>query len=92
MSLSRLEQEVHISKTANEKEFSLYVTDPKFVRKMKRIGVDPYKQEKIDDDTYGYFYKLDEKQISFRKKRVLSEEQKEILSNRVKNIRSDNNK
>lgn len=92
MSLSRLEQEVHISKTANEKEFSLYVTDPKFVRKMKRIGVDPYKQEKIDDDTHGYFYKLDEKQISFRKKRVLSEEQKEILSNRMKNIRSDNNK
>ena len=43
MSLSRLEQEVHISKTANEMEFSLYVTDPKFVRKMKRIGVDPYK-------------------------------------------------
>lgn len=87
MVLSRSEQEISIVKSANEKEFSLYVTDPKFVRKMKRIGVDPYKQEKIDDDTYGYFYKLDEKQIGFRKKRVLSEEQKEILSYRMKNIR-----
>ncbi|MDM0587694.1 hypothetical protein ACSXEK_16335 (plasmid) [Clostridium perfringens] len=89
MALSRLEQEVHISKTANEKEFSLYVTDPKFVRKMKRIGVDPYKKEKIDDDTYGYFYKLDEKQISFRKKRVLSEEQKKTLSDRMKSIKNN---
>lgn len=88
MALSRSEQEISIVKSANEKEFSLHVTDPKFVRKMKRIGVDPYKQEKIDGDTYGYFYKLDEKQISFRKKRVLSEEQKEILSYRMKNIRN----
>lgn len=36
MALSRSEQEISIVKSANEKEFSLYVTDPKFVRKMKK--------------------------------------------------------
>lgn len=90
MGLSRMEQEVHILKTADEKEWMMYSSDPKYIRKMDKIGVSPYKKEKIDNDTYGYFYKIEEKQISFRKKRILTEEQKKKMKERMlSNINKD---
>lgn len=85
MGLSRAEQETSVVKTADEKEWMIYSSDPKYIRKMNKIGVKPYKKEKIDNDTYGYFYKIEEKQISFRRKRILTEEQKKKMKERMLN-------
>ncbi|HFD2033468.1 TPA: hypothetical protein ACF2DD_002045 [Clostridium perfringens] len=90
MNLKKCEMETTIVKTAEDKEWMVYSSDPKYIRKMNKIGMRPYKVDKIDGEVVGSYYKIDEKQISFRKKRVLSEEQKKVLSERMKNIRSDN--
>lgn len=82
--LSKCEQEICITKTANEDVFSIYISDPKYIRRMEKINVEPYKKEMLDGEIIGAYYKLDAKLISFKKKRVLTEEEKRMLSERMK--------
>lgn len=92
MSLTREEQEIHIAKSANEDEFSVYITDPIYVRRMKKIGIEPFKVDLIGDEEVAFYYKIPKKQISFKKKtikRELTEEQKEDLRLRAINMRNN---
>ena len=87
MGLSKQEQEVVITKLGDEKEWSVYVSDLKYKRKLDKLGVQYYKTEIMGGEVVGWFYKLDEKMISIRKKpnrRELTEEEKQEIAERFK--------
>ncbi len=87
MALSRQEQEIVITKLGDEKEWSVYVSDLKYKRKMDKIGVEYYKVEIMGGEVVGWYYKLDEKMISIRKKpnrRELTDEEKQEIAERFK--------
>ena len=84
--LSKQEMEISINKCAADKEFSIYCTDPKYIRHMKKIGIEPYKTELIDGEVAGCFYKVPIDQVKIIKKRKkiqLSEERKRELAERM---------
>lgn len=90
MGLTKQEQKITITKIADEKAWNVYISDPRYKRKLDKLGVTPYKVEKMDNEEVGWFYKLDEKMICIRqkpKKRNYTEEQLKAISERFKNIR-----
>lgn len=87
MGLSKQEQEVVITKLGDEKEWSVYVSDLKYKRKLDKLGVQYYKTEIMGGEVVGWFYKMDEKMISIRKKpnrRELTDEEKQEIAERFK--------
>lgn len=87
MGLSKQEQEVVITKLGDKKEWSVYVSDLKYKRRMDKLGVQHYKTEIMEGEVVGWFYKLDEKMISIRKKpnrRELTDEEKQEIAERFK--------
>lgn len=92
MGLLKQEQEITITKIADEKEFSVYISDPKYKRKMDKLEVEPYKIDILDDEEVGWFYKINEKMISIRKiakKREFTEEERMALAERLKSMRNN---
>ena len=90
--LSKQEMEIHISKNATEDMFEVYITDTKYLKQLKKLGIQPYKSEA--DETGNIivgFYRIPKEQIKIVKKRQpknISEEQRKILAERMKNVRN----
>lgn len=57
------ENEITITMTEADGEWSVFCSSPVFTTKLKKIGAEPYK---VNEDGSA-FYKLNKKQISFRK-------------------------
>lgn len=97
-SISRIEQEVIITMNAAESEAEVYAVDPVYVRKLDKLCErDPEHYKLLKQDAYSKTYIVTNKKlISFRparEKRELSEEQRAILSERMKSTlarRKDN--
>lgn len=74
------ERETHISQTAAAREegkgWDVYTDDPVWIRKLEAIGLKSYHQTAGG----GKFFTLPENQITLRKARVVSAEEKKRLS------------
>lgn len=96
MGLSVEEQEITISKSRNDKEFCVYITDRAYKTKIEKLGIEPYKIDReLDGEEAAWHYMLPKNQLSFRqppKKREFTEEQKEELRIRLKNARESQGK
>lgn len=92
MALLKEEQEICMTKLATENVWRVYTSDRRYVTKLSKIGAEPYKTEKIGDEEVGWFYEIDEKQVLLRdipKKRILTEEQKQQMAERLKVAREN---
>ena len=92
------EQETIIQFNRTDKSATVYTSDSTMMTKLDKLceSAPEYytleKQETIDGDVASKFYKLsDKKMISLRSKkveRVMTEEQKKIAAERMRNIRN----
>lgn len=77
---------------ADSKIWNVFTMQRKIIHKLDKIGAKPYKVEKdSEDNIISAEYKLNYNQISFRKiseKRELTEEQRQILRDRMAKARS----
>lgn len=90
--LSKYEQETIINFNVAEKFAEVYTADPNIIRKLDALVEkypDHYKLVK-QDDVAKYYEVASKKLIQFRPPRVLSEEQKKELTERMQRI--NNNK
>lgn len=88
-SISRIEQEVIVTMNAAESEAEVYAIDPVYIRKLDKLcKSDPDHYKLLKQDGYSKTYTVTNKKlISFRparEKRNLSEEQRAILSERMR--------
>lgn len=91
MTLTRVEQEVTINFNAEEDTAIVDTRNPVWIRKLdKLLETNPDEVQLIDENEVGKTYKVPKGaiHISIRKKRVLTEEQRKSLSERMKNIRA----
>lgn len=85
--LSKEEQEINIIKTADENSFDVYISDPKYIRKFNKIGIEPYREDKINGEVVACCYKLPLNQLTLKKKpipRVYTDEERKIIADRFK--------
>jgi hypothetical protein len=83
------ERETHLSMTATEREsgigWEVYCDDPVMIRKFSSIGLELVKDL---GDGKGKVFRLPLDQITLRKKRIITDEQRQDLSERArKNFR-----
>lgn len=88
LKLTSEEQETHINMSADNRRV-WYITsdDPVMVRKFKSIGA-----RLVDVKSETHFFELPENQITLRKKRVVSAEQRTKLSERARAMRASMSK
>ncbi len=84
---SKEERETIILSNDEDRFWDVYSRQTRIFNKMSKLGVEPYKTEMEDGVMIAAYYKLDLNQVSFRKKVVLTEEQREkrklnMLNNR----------
>lgn len=83
---SKEERETILLNNDEDKEWDIYTRQPRVMKRMKDLNISPYKTETEDGVIIAAYYKLDLNQVSFRKKVVLSEEEKEKRrQNMIKN-------
>lgn len=88
--LNKEEQEVNIIKTADENEFDVYISDPKYIRKFKKIGIEPYKIDTIEGEVVSCYYKLPLNQLVLKGKpipRKYTDEQRLAMVERMNEAR-----
>ena len=78
------EREIHIFKTDNEDEFSIYVSSPIWMRKIEKKGYTAYKEDTMDGEVVAKYYKLPQKFLKFGKEIELTDEQRKERSERAK--------
>ena len=86
------ERETIINLSDADKQWEVFTMQKKIIHKLEKIGAKPYKEEKDEDgNIISASYKLEYSQISFRKKgekRILTDEQRQILRDRMAKARS----
>lgn len=86
------EKETIINLSDADKQWEVFTMQKKIIHKLDKLGAKPYKVEKDDEDNIiSASYKLDYSQVSFRKKgekRILTDEQRQILRDRMAKARS----
>lgn len=86
------ERETIINLSDADKQWEVFTMQKKIIHKLEKIGAKPYKVEKNDEgNIISASYKLEYSQISFRKKgekRILTDEQRQILRDRMAKARS----
>lgn len=92
MSISREEQETIINFSADDKTAWVYTCDPVYIRKMDKLCERcPESYKLIKQDEYSKTYSMPKKLVSFRTpvaKRELTDEERAVLSERMKNTLS----
>ena len=79
---SNEDRETHLSLVAsNRVTWEVYTEDPVMIRRLDKIT------NRVRETLTGVYYKLDKSQVSLKKKRVLTEEQRKALQQRAKNMR-----
>lgn len=95
------EQETIINISRTNDIASIYTSDTRYMTKLDRLvknNPDEWKctgQEKQEEDVVAKYYECPAKYTSFRSrtvKRELTEEQKEVLRERMKKMQSDRNR
>lgn len=87
MGYSKAEQETVLTFNNDTGEWSVYSTVPKHIRKLLSINNELLIIEKENDRPLAIQGYLTEKQVSLKKQRILSEEQKEELRLRGKALK-----
>ena len=89
--LSRWEQETVVNYNNEEKTATVYTADPVVMRKLDKM-VDKFPEDYIviAETSNSKTYKFSKKLIQYRNPIHLTEEQKEVRRQQLKNIRKDN--
>ncbi|HDK7195030.1 TPA: hypothetical protein PTV74_003337 [Clostridium botulinum] len=78
MSLEAVERQTIIDTDDSVGYWTIYTCQGKIMTKIEKLGVEPYQVEKDKEGNIAAkYYKLDFKQVSFRKLIKLSEEERE---------------
>ena len=89
--LSRWEQETVVNYNNEEKTATVYTADPVVMRKLdKMVNKFPEDYIVIAETSNSKTYKFSKKLIQYRNPIYLTEEQKEVRRQQLKNIRKDN--
>ena len=86
MTTSNEERETHLNQSAdNRKVWEMATDDPIWIARMKKLGIAP-------DRTRGetHFYTVPDNQITIRRKRQMTDEQRRTIAERLSNARSLN--
>lgn len=86
MSRSRIEQETSVTFNQEEDEAIIWTASPAHLRRFARMGYPVHR-----NDGEGRSFKVPKTAITFRKlgqKRVISEEQRKVLSERMKSLKA----
>ena len=85
--LNKYEQETIVNYTNGEKTASIYTADPVVIRKLDKL-VEKYPEtyKVIAQDKYSKTYECPKKMVSFRPPRILTDEQKAELRERMNKI------
>ena len=89
-SLSRIEMETYIRWAADEKDATMYTADRIVRRSMDKLCDASDAYIKVREDDEGATYVFPKKLLSFRKPRVMSDDQREIVKQRLNEIRGSN--
>lgn len=90
MSFTGIERETIINISDEDDMWDVYTRQGKIMTKLKKIGVEPYKVEKDENGRIeSAWYKLNYKQISFRKEIILTNEQKEKRRLHMEQVRQN---
>ena len=84
--LSNEERETHLNQSAdNRKVWEMATDDPIWIARMEKLGIAP-------DRTRGetHFYTVPDNQITIRRKRQMTDEQRRTIAERLSNARSLN--
>ena len=88
--LTAYERETIILTNDEDKHWDIYTCQGKIMTKLKKIGAEPYDVVKDEEGrVIEARYRLDYKQVSFRKLIELSSERKEELAERLKKSRKE---
>ena len=90
MTLSKFEQETIITFNAEEKTAEIYTADPVQIRRLDSLCTefpDTYKLK--NQDSFSKNYTVPKEYITFRKPRVISEQQRERLIENLKKARGE---
>ena len=86
MTTSNEERETHLNQSAdNRKVWEMATDDPLWSARMEKLGIAP-------DRTRGetHFYTVPDNQITIRRKRQMTDEQRRTIAERLSNARSLN--
>lgn len=89
--LSRYEQETIVNYNNGDKIASVYTADPYIMRKLdKLVSKYPDTYKVVAEDNYSKTYEFPKKLVSFRppNTKVLTEEEKQVLRDRLASLRS----
>jgi transcription initiation factor IIE alpha subunit len=90
MSFTSIERETIINISDEDNMWDVYTRQGKIMTKLKNIGAVPYKVERDENNRIeSAWYKLNYKQVSFRKDIILSEEQKEKRRLHMEQVRQN---
>lgn len=78
------EREIHIFKTDDEKEFSVYTSSSTWINRIERQGYASYKTDTMDGEVVAKYYKIPQKFVKFTKERIYTDEQRKEMSERAK--------
>lgn len=84
--LSPEEKETHICTSSADEEWSIYTCQSRMIKKLDKMGLVVYQEDIIEGEVIGKYYKipLDYLSIRVKKKREMTEEQREELRQRAK--------
>ena len=88
--ISKFEQETIVNFNAGEKTASIYTADPWIMKKLDKLcKTYPNSYKLVSQDSYSKTYEVESKKlIQFRSPRILTEEQKEVVRDRLNKNRS----
>jgi len=89
MAYSKSEQETVLVYEAETNTWSAFSTVPKHIRKLQSIADVTLTENDANGNPVAAKATLTAKQVSMKKERVLTEEQREEMSARMRNLRSE---
>jgi hypothetical protein len=91
---SREEREISINRGSKEDAWQVWTNDTIYDRKLRKIGATVTREytRRVDGETWvtAREYELDGAMVSFRKKRVMTEAQKQAARERIKKVQAAN--
>jgi len=80
--LTNEERETHLNQSAaNRREWEMATDDPIWIARMEKLGIVPDRKR-----GQTYFYTIPDNQITVRRKRVMTDDQRSALSERARKM------
>lgn len=88
MNLSRVEQETIVCFNAEEENAEIYTCNPSTIRKLQQLSEEqPEYYKLVKQDEISVTYSCPKNLINFRKKKVYTDEQRQVMAERLSKVK-----